>query len=411
VSRLAALWTTIQRIVVDPTSNLTAAVLFLAIAVLVALIIVIALLLWVTGGGRSAARRAPGRDVERDADEYEYPELSAELEPVLPGDEEEEWLDEAERGHGGPPGRLARWLAGPGGTALVWGIVVLAVVGAGIGTSRDEYCADACHSGDAAKSRKADAHKGVACVRCHEDAGPASAVAVVLQRTAHLASQIADIGAYKGAVPASRCLACHGSVLKGTVTIKDLGVRISHERPIAGGMACDDCHEKAGHGGSIAARGMATCVPCHDGKKASSTCSVCHTGDTSEAVRISLGSETDRPFPRIQLGPVRDCGGCHDQARCDACHGLRLPHPDQFVKWQHARYAGFEKKQVCWRCHESRKDCGGCHTDWNKSSHGPAWRSTHGDASPDMSARCACHWPRMPEEGRQASGTYCRVCH
>jgi hypothetical protein len=79
VSRLAAILSTIQQVVVDPTSNLTAAVLVLAIAVLIALIIVIGMLLWVTGGRRPAPRRASAREVERDADEYEYPELSAEL--------------------------------------------------------------------------------------------------------------------------------------------------------------------------------------------------------------------------------------------------------------------------------------------------------------------------------------------
>jgi hypothetical protein len=405
VSRLAAILSTIQQVVVDPTSNLTAAVLVLAIAVLIALIIVIGLLLWVTGGKRPRRHRAPVREVERDADEYEYPELSAELEPVLPGDEGAEWIEVAPRGSARPPHRAERWLAGPGGTVLVWGIVAMAVLGAGIGTSRDEYCADACHANGAATSRKADAHKGVACVRCHEDAGPASALAVALQRTSHLAAQVIDVGAYKGAVPPSRCLGCHATVLRGTVTIKDLGVRISHERPIAGGMACDDCHEKAGHGGSIAARGMATCVPCHDGKKASSTCSVCHIGDTSAAVRAS---ERGRVFPRLQLGPVADCGGCHDQTSCDACHGIRMPHSAAFAKWEHARYAGFEKKQACWRCHTTG-DCGGCHKGWSPTGHGPEWRAIHGVAG--RSSRCACHWPRLPDEGKAATGTYCRLCH
>jgi hypothetical protein len=402
VSQLVAILATLRQVLVDPTSNLTAAVLVLAIAVLIALIIVIGLLLWVTGGKRPRRHRAPVREVERDADEYEYPELSAELEPVLPGDEGAEWRDDAPRRVARPPGRAARWLAGPGGTAIVWGIVVLAVLGAGIGTSRDEYCADACHA-DAAKSRRADAHKGVACVRCHEDAGPAAAAAVALQRSSHLAAQVVDIGAYKGAVPASRCLGCHATVLKGTVTIKGLGVRISHARPLAGGMACDDCHEKAGHGGSIAARGMATCVSCHDGKTASSTCSVCHLGDTSLAVRAS---ERGRIFSRFGLGRVYDCGGCHAQTSCDNCHGLRMPHPVRFRRWEHARYAGFEKKQLCWRCHDE-PFCGSCHSQ-PFEGHGPGFRARH--AREPRGSFCACHWAKLPDEAR-AKGSFCAVCH
>jgi hypothetical protein len=116
-------------------------------------------------------------------------------------------------------------------------------------------------------------------------------------------------------------------------------------------------------------------------------------------------------FPKTRLAAVTDCGGCHDQTTCDACHGLRLPHSETFVKWQHARYAGFEKKQRCWRCHASRQDCGGCHTDWTQNSHGANWRTIHGQSNLGMNARCSCHWPRMPEEGRQQAGTYCRVCH
>lgn len=401
MNNLGAIWTTLRQVIVDPTSNLTAAVLLLAAFVLVALIVVIALLLWVTGGRRPEhdAREEPA---QRHADEYEYPELSAELAPELPG--------ERRSGASKPVrsvGPVGRWLAGVGGTVVIWGLVAIAVVGAYIGTSTDSYCADACHaSGAAVKTRKADPHKGVACVSCHEDRGPAAVVGSTFKRTSHLIQRVVpSIRAYAGGVPSARCLRCHTGLTNTTVTIQDLGVRVSHKEPLAGGMSCDDCHETAGHGGTLA-RGMARCLPCHDGKKASSECRTCHVSDTSKAVR---SSDRRRMFPRTALPPVTDCGGCHDQKTCDACHGYRMPHPEQFVKWGHARYAGFGKKQACWRCHDQVSDCGKCHSDWSLNPHGPSFRSTH--RAFDKQAKCACHWTRLPEVGRQTARTYCAVCH
>jgi hypothetical protein len=401
---LTTMWAAIRQIALDPTSNLTAAVLIVAIVVLLALIVVITLLLWVTAGSRGSSRRA--RAADRDADEYEYPELSAELAPVLPGEKVRVVRDEPQSVAVRPPGPVTRWLAGPGGTLLVWGLIVAGLLGTFAGTSRDEFCADLCHGDGAAKSRATEAHKKVACVQCHEESGPAAALAVAIQRTTHLASNLLPVGSYRGAVPASRCLSCHAAVLKGTVTVKDLGVRISHQRPLESGMSCDDCHTNAGHGGSVAVRGMATCVPCHDGKRASSTCSVCHLGDTSEAVRTAGATGSGRIFGRVQLGPPQDCGGCHSQTACDACHGLRMPHSGTFKKWSHARAAAFSSKRTCYRCH-TVEFCTKCHMPF--TAHGADWAVAHRTAAP-MGDLCSCHWPKVPVDARGPKG-FCGLCH
>ena len=397
MNSLGAIWSTLRQVIVDPTSNLTAAVLLLAAIVLVALIIVIALLLWVTGG-RRPEHDEDDEPVERDEDEYEYPELSAELAPDLPGERRAHSKKTAK-----PVGPVSRWLAGTGGTVAIWSIVALAIAGAYIGTSTDQYCADACHgTGAAVKSRKADPHKAVACVSCHEDGGVTGIGGSAFQRTSHLVQRLVpSIRAYGGGVPSSRCQGCHSAVLRDVVTIKDLGVRVSHKEPLAGGMSCDDCHRNAGHGGTLA-QGMAPCISCHDGKKASSACKTCHVSDTSKAVRAS---DRRRMFPRTQLGPVTDCGGCHDQTTCDACHGLRMPHSARFMRWEHAASAGFEKRQVCWKCHLA-SDCGSCHS--TLESHGDDWKARH-KTEPRGSA-CACHWAKMPDEAR-ARGSFCAVCH
>jgi len=404
VSRFSAIIATLRQVIVDPTSNLTAAVLLLAAIVLVALIIVLALLLWVTGGRREESYDDEHEEgghpaVERDAEEYEYPELSAELAPVLPGE------NRAAPAKAAPPaGPVTRWLAGRGGTYAIWAIVAVAVVAAFIGTSTDSYCVDACHAGTtAAKTRAKDPHKAVSCVSCHEDRGLTAPVVSSVQRIAHGAQRVVPgIHAYGGAVPAERCLTCHALIQRDVVTVADLGVRMSHKEPLAGGMTCGDCHEAAGHGGTLA-KGMAPCIACHDGKKASSACTSCHVSDTSKAVRAS---DRRRMFPRITV-VATDCGGCHDQKTCDNCHGLRMPHAERFVKWEHARYAGFEKKQVCWRCH-STADCGTCHSDFG--AHSPDWVTRHRLES--RASQCGCHWPRMPEDAKVATrGSFCALCH
>jgi hypothetical protein len=400
---LTTIWAAVRQIALDPTSNLTAAVLIVAIVVLLALIVVIGLLLWVTKGSRRSSPRAQA--ASRNAEEYEYPDLSAELAPVLPGEKVRAVREEDAPVAVRPPGRVTRWLAGPGGTMLVWGLVVAGLIGAFAGTSRDEFCADLCHGDGAAKSRAADAHKKVACVRCHEESGPAAALAVAIQRATHLASKAVPVGSYRGAVPASRCLSCHAAILKGTVTIKGLGVRVSHARPLASGMTCDDCHTNAGHGGSISARGMATCVPCHDGKRASSMCSVCHIGDTSQAVRVARGTGTRRLFTRIQMGRPQDCGGCHSQAACDACHGVRMPHTAAYKQYAHARDGAFGGKRTCYRCH-SESFCSDCHMPF--STHGNDWAIAH--RSSPANDRCSCHWPRLPVAARGPKG-FCGLCH
>jgi hypothetical protein len=135
---------------------------------------------------------------------------------------------------------------------------------------------------------------------------------------------------------------------------------------------------------------------------------VCHLGDTSLAVRAS---ERGRIFSRFGLGRVYDCGGCHDQAACDACHGYRMPHPEQFVKWQHARSAGFRKKESCWGCHLVT-DCGRCHDKWEPSGHGSDWLQLHGRTGPvSPTGGCTCHWSRLPQAGRDEAVNYCGVCH
>lgn len=307
------------------------------------------------------------------------------------------------------------------GTGIVVALlVVAALVGGYVGTSTDDYCVS-CHAEQSLTQAQpatgsADAtasaglvHAGVRCVACHEDRLPLGLVDNVSQRLRWAIKGFAggDPKAADASVPTRRCLACHRAILARTTESTATGVAMSHKEPVAAGAPCTDCHKNAGHSAGAQGVSMNTCLACHDGTTASADCAVCHKKDTAFAARQR------RTFALVHLPPVTDCGGCHDQKVCDACHGLRMPHPQAFVDGGHARYAGFEKKILCWRCHQYT-ECGKCHQvkppgtgAWGHGT-GTWWRYEHGRVTPKgAQAGCGCH-VRSPYA---RAGNYCKACH
>ncbi len=386
---MSALWHEIQRLVgligeviAAPTANLSAALLLLAALALLLLIIVTVIALLVLPSPKPP-RQVPSRAVPKSA-----------------------------------PGRATRPARTPW---ILIGLLAAAALAVGyVGTGTDEFCAS-CHgnlatahiaagSQDATDTAARGAiHAKVRCVRCHEDPlplGVASNVAARVRFGIRYATG-SDPAGGAGAVPSRRCLGCHRSVLERTVESTDTGVRMSHAEPVRSGVPCVDCHKNAGHRDAAQGVSMNTCVTCHDGTKAPAECATCHTKDTAFAAR------SRRTFSFVHLPPVTDCGGCHDQRTCDACHGLRMPHPQDFLDGEHARQAGFEKKQLCWRCH-TYVECGKCHSvkapglgAWGHGT-GDWWRKEHGRSTPQGGqAGCGCHG-RSPYA---RAGNYCKACH
>lgn len=399
----------LRQIVANPTANPRAAVLLFAIiAVLVMILVIMVVLLLIRRRERLAWAEweaweaehpeesedgvALALEPERDLSEYEYPELV----PVLRAGEPE---PPARRS---PFGALVRrsgiWVA----AALVATALVIGYVSSGTAG----FCLGACHSNDAvAALHSADPHSQVDCVRCHEDPLPLGLPSTVVVRSAHLLERwVPSLRTYAGPVPASRCVACHDNIAAGLAVSDSSGVRMDHSQPIEAGMSCDDCHLHAGHHAASDLPRMSTCLGCHDGSKAPSRCSSCHTRDVG-----LLSASSSRLFSRVNLPKKVDCGTCHVETTCDSCHGIRLPHPDRFVAWEHAPVAAFDGKAACERCHV-RRDCLKCHGEFTgvTAAHGAAWRTTHADNP--FSAQCYCHWSRLPEDARMR-GSYCAVCH
>ena len=151
---------------------------------------------------------------------------------------------------------------------------------------------------------------------------------------------------------------------------------------------------------------MSQCIACHDTDNASAECDVCHSEDVGVAVR-----RLQRPFAQTLTGR-EDCRGCHEVESCNDCHGLELPHSQEFIDGYHARPALVETS-TCLKCHDIKAFCNGCH-EFKVDGYGAtSWQKTHqnlGDFTswhansrgPGLGA-CRCH-----DSDRQR---FCDYCH
>lgn len=406
---ISGLTQTLREVISDPTSNLVLAVLLLGMVSLVLLILVILILFFLAGI----------REEEESEDDGSFYSPEEEQAAASSSSSAEKGAPEEPPAPPAPPSRFARTISAVG-AVLVPVLVLAAVVGGYAVTSRDSYCLSchasqldkssesgvAAHAGRAGLSR---AHAKLACVACHEGPQVWGAIGNSIDRLRHVTMFVAGVRTAKHAtLDSRRCLACHQSITAGVLTDKNTGVKVSHAEPLAKGAECRECHATSGHTQDAKGPGMSACLRCHDAKIAKATCSTCHVGEPARA------SVDRRDFVPQQIIGKGDCSGCHDQQRCDACHGLRMPHDIQFLEWGHARQAAFDRKVLCWRCHV-QGDCGRCHqTDPNPKNYwghtsGSSWKQMHARITPkDAIAGCGCHGRSPFVKNHQ---DYCLECH
>ena len=293
--------------------------------------------------------------------------------------------------------------------AAVW-------VTAGFTTSAADVCSS-CHSNSAhASSRAEDQHSHVSCVDCHESGGTLAQVTVnLVPRVAHVVLARMNPKRATGfgiPVASDGCLRCHRDQIAMPTVSVALGVKMSHAQPLEAGARCVECHALSS--GVVGTRtvGMTPCLRCHDGKAASAQCSKCHVGDPSNAIqaRISADSMAAAQVPNPQ------CGGCHtNMTKCNACHGIQMPHSTAFKQFAHARAAAVsiwkDGGKQCARCHYvGHNNCQrlGCHSGLFPS-HPPVWRTMHASAPWNgPKTACSCHnWNPWEHNGM----TYCEICH
>jgi hypothetical protein len=388
----------VQDLIRNPQSNVVASILLLAAFSIVVLLIFLSVGMLLLGGS----------DEDEGQDDEEW-----EVEGVDAGD--------APSGGRSPSVVTVDALEAPGpkrplwiriGVFLAWSILVVGVVWglAGVTTAQSSVCLS-CHADNPHSKAQADPHQAVRCVSCHEQGGVAVTVTTAVPaRAVHFVSGILKTGAlneYGRNVSSDACTDCHSGAMRETLSVQDRGIRISHREPLDAGAECLDCHAPADGVISNHTVGMAPCLRCHDGATASTECETCHTrpiGTAAEPGQSSSRQALDR------IGQP-DCGTCHDQKKCDACHGIRMPHTKDFMAYGHARAAAEDiwnnGGKGCAKCHTAtRRPCLKCHTNSFPQHPVKEWKKSHGAGGPNNNA-CICHEKMAYIKGRN----YCGLCH
>lgn len=364
----------LRQLISDPTSNLVGAALGVSIVVILLVIFVLTLLFFAVSPSSSRSRKAAPSKAGR------------KRKPPTPE-------------------QIARRKARVRRARIVtWSIVVVGVFAAWIalfvGTSVNSYCGNTCHSMvQYAGTWKESPHASVRCVRCHEGDPKTTLVTASISRLKSVVHAVTSTRSPGIALPPSRCLSCHESVMTRTV-VTDLAVKMSHKEPIEAGATCSDCHGAQGHLEQALIIGMSACLRCHDGVTASTECVTCHP----KGIEASIREPERETGVAVRLPAKPTCGGCHSQKSCDDCHGLRMPHPADFGEpKRHASLAAFERKErLCYRCH-ARGECLQCHASF--PGHTAGWKSDHVKyADADGRRGGYCLWCHDTED-------FCGLCH
>jgi len=396
-------YTFLSSVLRDPSSNITVFALLLGALTILVLLIILALVIIFSGG------------------EEEYEEYDGEEDgetPTISGVAAQPVVATvpvaAEEPAAAPVARtpLAAAIA-----AAMWLAVIAAVwVGGGYVSGQDAICVS-CHiDGSVHVARlqepKSDPHSAVKCVYCHETSNVVESLttAVPARAVHYVAAMVRESLTTGYGVPVANrsCAGCHAKALVATTDNPVRGLRMSHAEPLEARALCSDCHEAHVDTGVVDRfiTGMEPCMRCHDQEIASAECTVCHSKDVGNAVRSRSTMK-----PRAQVVDI-SCDGCHSQDRCDACHGIRMPHTQEFKTAMHAREAVEDiwrnGGRACKRCHTpTRMPCSRCHKG-TFPGHPPNYMPKgHQSADPFNNGCDTCHNSNAWIAGRN----FCGLCH
>jgi hypothetical protein len=202
------------------------------------------------------------------------------------------------------------------------------------------------------------------------------------------------------------CLSCHDPNRKATSGFRIL---IDHPEHAKRNGSCVSCHVRTAH--PIASRGtamslMTQCYTCHgtvEHPDASAECGVCHPA----GFELFPASHTEQTWAAehgaVSAEDPRQCVMCHEDRFCGDCHGLAMPHPDEWTAGEsgHALTAASDRG-MCDRCHGSDPDwCDACHHPAYDQAQGPWVDQHYVEVRAAGAAACfSCHGP-----------LYCVTCH
>lgn len=182
-----------------------------------------------------------------------------------------------------------------------------------------------------------------------------------------------------------------------------------HEEHFALGVSdCSVCHPANTHEPDLINRPtMSRCFTCHGLTRAAiapGDCEVCHPPGMAPVPETHMASRwAQGAHGKLAKTDRFECLTCHLERFCSSCHGLTLPHPENWAERPHA-VAFFDEVQLCGECHprapEQPDDCDTCHHP--RATQDVGWRATHWRVVSDEGAReCfGCHDPNT-----------CATCH
>ncbi|PID38280.1 MAG: hypothetical protein CSA65_09765 [Proteobacteria bacterium] len=254
------------------------------------------------------------------------------------------------------------------------------------------------------------AHAKLACARCH--AGVARSISAndrhvpregVCRPCHQKQTRAHELEALpRDAKAAKRCATCHigyrGGAAPARLRLPAARLRFSHRIHASRGVACARCHDFGGEKGEREQPmpTMASCLSCHNKRKATQRCAACHLSTKSGKLRTRFGTAKLRPkgtligaahtplfkrkgHARLARLQPRNCQQCHPKRHCLRCHaGTYKPltiHRSDYVT-HHAMDARLNTPR-CQSCHRSQTFCRSCH---RRSGVGPG--SRHGGFRP-----------------------------
>ncbi len=305
--------------------------------------------------------------------------------------------------------------------AWISAAVIVAVLALGAGADRLTASSRVCMACHEMRPKVAAwetaAHTTVGCPACHEDPRPWYRFPVTLavrgtmlarDVRAHFSSDNPDMEANDATsdIPDSRCLACHDPAREVTMRF---GILIDHQEHADRNESCVSCHLWTAHPDPDAERPllfMQQCFTCHghsETAKAPGTCDVCHPPSFEQRPESHQPKTWQADHGQAALTDRQPCAMCHAETFCTDCHGLEMPHPEDWPDGEksHGPVAQSDP-QVCRSCHtDSLAFCEMCHHEGYDIKQGP-WVAQHPSSVSERGAsRCFdCH-----------GALYCVYCH
>jgi cytochrome c-type protein NapC/trimethylamine-N-oxide reductase cytochrome c-type subunit TorC len=303
--------------------------------------------------------------------------------------------------------------------AAVLGFVAI-TVGFAYAAASPALCATCHEMQPKVEAWEVSGHAKVGCVSCHETPRSWTQFPQTLGERASLLAR--DIGLHltrstadadtphdgmQSDIPDSTCERCHHPAREVSMRY---GTLIDHEDHAERNDSCVSCHLWTAHpdpGIDRALLTMSQCFSCHGHTaeaEAPGTCDTCHPDDfelkpASHEPELDWASGHGQP----SIDGNQDCEMCHEAETCTDCHGVAMPHPEEWTEGDSLHVAVAQQDdEVCVACHEPAEEfCAPCHHKGYDSVEG-AWLDVHQDSVRERGAGGCfdCHEP-----------THCVTCH